>query len=1165
MGAESDLKTAVTPFGELLMRFTSEMYSQVTWSQLLKEWALIQENPNLQFAGTCREIFSALLESMQETCISDGSDEDVNVKAEEKAAQGYSSLTSARHDSVLSCESEYLEDEEGEEGASHSSSPTSPTAAARPDFSPDRVPKKSSLVKNSHTPSTLFASLSNSSSSSNPDPTLFSSQTYDETKPIEVSGATSCMSRSNSLICSGSGSSDKWDCDLTATPAELEVKPMELGEPASPTNTETLTTKGSMSGSTGSIMAAMDTPPLPSPTGVPVVKRNKIRRVSFIAAVKEDRSRKPAFPSTPLGSAPREEDTTDTAPASSPTRVNAMEGAGLSLLNQASFPTGGSSFAGGGLLDHLAMTNKADRETAADTQNDRDRDNSTPLDEATTTTTTVDHSSSPTGRPPKPAPLPISRDHNTSLYKMAGRSNSVASSAGFSDLNDDDSDEALNHTVTETKEVRKETDELGNKYINNYAVVQEIGRGSFGKVKKVQHIETGRTYAIKVLNKSLLRRKSASALLYARQEVAILKKLRHRNIVSLYEVIDDEESNKMYMVLEYAGGGVALHFDDDGLVRGEGLDMETSRKYFRDLVSALKYSHANNIIHRDIKPENLLLDDEGNLMLADFGVSAMVDEDDWTLHDLEGTPAFQPPEALDPAKAKQGVDGKKLDLWALGVTLYTFVYGRLPFFGETRLQMVQSILSDEPGFSEISSSGELVDEECVQVMQELLHKDPAERIEMVELMSNLWVSPPFDPTEVPLTPLHHSGRTTGCVTPGCSFNEFGSPSTSDSFSIGSPTIATSPNSSERRFNKNGANSDTPPTPTKGTTGRRARSKSVVQVTMEEVENSILKGRRINLLEKVAMTRRMSFKGIGIGLRNQSFTLVPEIYAKGVNIVALSASILCVTIVERIAALQSYSVETTKMLRVTIDSGVQTDPGTQGLSVSCSSLVGEDQENPFFSNTSFSKRPEEVTNSPQEDLDRSWSSPLASSVRFNSTTSGPLERAGSNPATTMGSMGSVQGTPKSPSLSKKSVKIPEMTEDNRDDFLSMSQSPSRLSGLLQMMASPKRQRTKTMIQAPASPTAKRNFMMPASPKSLLDTPGSPTAKGPTVASGAPSPPSYAEANGLSSLGAPSVPTGDATGPPKPGSPLPSDAPPIGLGHRRKRAQTMKSQTPSPFSQ
>eukprot|EP01060_Flectonema_neradi_P007181 TRINITY_DN14995_c2_g1_i1.p1 TRINITY_DN14995_c2_g1~~TRINITY_DN14995_c2_g1_i1.p1 ORF type:complete len:916 (+),score=173.29 TRINITY_DN14995_c2_g1_i1:62-2809(+) len=388
---------------------------------------------------------------------------------------------------------------------------------------------------------------------------------------------------------------------------------------------------------------------------------------------------------------------------------------------------------------------------------------------------------------------------------------------------DSDESDSPSHQVTETKVVRKETDADGGKFINQYLVVQEIGRGSFGKVKLVQHVETEKLFAVKILNKSLLkklRRQKKNPLESAQTEIAILKKLRHKNVVSLYEVIDDEESDKMYMVLEYAEGGCVMRLSDDGRVKGEPHAVEKAKKLFRDLLSALKYSHRNGVFHRDIKPENLLLDGEGNLKLCDFGVSTIChDADDDDVHDMEGTPAFLAPEALDSQRSKDGISARAADVWALGITLYLFVFGKLPFNGATRREMAQAIRNDEPVFPEVTPhDGQPTDVMLVDLLTRLLDKEPLSRADIESVQHHPWVTGSCGD----LTPLSGCARE-GRKTPP------------DSFSLGSPTLSM---------------------------GGRPRSDSRIHVSNDDITNAITKGRntlreKIKIITKIK--RRMSFK------------------------------------------------------------------------------------------------------------------------------------------------------------------------------------------------------------------------------------------------------------------------------------------------------------------
>ena len=209
-----------------------------------------------------------------------------------------------------------------------------------------------------------------------------------------------------------------------------------------------------------------------------------------------------------------------------------------------------------------------------------------------------------------------------------------------------------------------------------------------------------------------------------REEIAIMKKLNHLNLVSLYEVLDDPSEDSLYMVLEMCKKGVIMKVGINE--PAEPYESEQCRCWFRDLILGIEYLHAQGVVHRDIIPDNLLLTDDDVLKIVDFGVSEMFAKDsDLMTAKSAGSPAFLPPELC---VSKHGsVSGKAADLWSMGVTLYCLYYGRVPFEEAGVLQLYESIKNDPIDLCECE------EEDFQDLMTRILEKDPANRIKMVEL------------------------------------------------------------------------------------------------------------------------------------------------------------------------------------------------------------------------------------------------------------------------------------------------------------------------------------------------------------------------------------------------------------------------------------------------
>ncbi|KAK3838258.1 MAG: kinase-like domain-containing protein [Linnemannia gamsii] len=201
--------------------------------------------------------------------------------------------------------------------------------------------------------------------------------------------------------------------------------------------------------------------------------------------------------------------------------------------------------------------------------------------------------------------------------------------------------------------------------IGPYMLLETLGVGSFGKVKRAVHSLTGHTVAIKIINKN----KVVNQDMFARvkREIQYLKLLRHPHIIKLYEVISTPTS--IYMVIEYAGGELFNYIVDN-----TRLPEEEARRFFQQIVCAIEYCHRHKIVHRDLKPENLLLDPSMNVKIADFGLSNIMTDGDF-LKTSCGSPNYAAPEVI----SGKLYAGPEVDVWSCGVILYVMLCGRLPF------------------------------------------------------------------------------------------------------------------------------------------------------------------------------------------------------------------------------------------------------------------------------------------------------------------------------------------------------------------------------------------------------------------------------------------------------------------------------------------------------
>lgn len=214
-----------------------------------------------------------------------------------------------------------------------------------------------------------------------------------------------------------------------------------------------------------------------------------------------------------------------------------------------------------------------------------------------------------------------------------------------------------------------------------------------------------------------------------KEEIAIMKKLSHNNLVSLYEVLDDPDEDSLYMVLEMCKKGVVMKVGLDE--RAEPYKEEACRCWFRDMILGIEYLHAQGVVHRDIKPDNCLITKDDVLKIVDFGVSEMFEKaSDMATAKSAGSPAFMPPELC---VAKHGqVSGRAADIWSMGITLFCLRYGHIPFEQHGVLELYESIRNDDLRLENEQ------DANFTDLIHRLLEKDPEKRITMEEIRVSEW-------------------------------------------------------------------------------------------------------------------------------------------------------------------------------------------------------------------------------------------------------------------------------------------------------------------------------------------------------------------------------------------------------------------------------------------
>ena len=269
------------------------------------------------------------------------------------------------------------------------------------------------------------------------------------------------------------------------------------------------------------------------------------------------------------------------------------------------------------------------------------------------------------------------------------------------------------------KESNRSASRILQQTVDSYQMGRQIGHGAYAVVREAVHKTRGEKYAVKVYEKHQLwdpqKKRNVT------REIDILKKLNHQNIVKLYETLDGPKN--LCLVFELIRGG-SLHSYIKAK-EGRKLDEHEARRLFGQIVDALRYCHHKGVIHRDLKLENLLLDDNRNVKIIDFGFSTAT-QPDAKLHMFCGTPSYMAPEIVN----KKDYYGPPADIWSLGVLLYAMLMGKFPFKGSTERELFKCIAKG------VYATPVNVSVPAKMLLNKLMQVDPLKRPTCDEIMKD---------------------------------------------------------------------------------------------------------------------------------------------------------------------------------------------------------------------------------------------------------------------------------------------------------------------------------------------------------------------------------------------------------------------------------------------
>ncbi|XP_064642595.1 testis-specific serine/threonine-protein kinase 3-like [Lineus longissimus] len=256
-----------------------------------------------------------------------------------------------------------------------------------------------------------------------------------------------------------------------------------------------------------------------------------------------------------------------------------------------------------------------------------------------------------------------------------------------------------------------------------YILGERIGEGPYSKIQLAYNPKEEEHAAVKVITKDKIPRKIFEK--FIKREIYIMQQFQHPHIIGVNEVV--ESKNHIYIVMEYAQNGDLLQYVNQAGVLPEA----EARRLFRQIIAAVKVLHEAKVVHRDIKLDNILLDEDNNVKLADFGFARLQYSYELS-KTFCGSYAYAAPEILD----GEDYDGKLADVWSLGVCLYGMLHGRVPFHEED-VDILRQSMDGEIHFN----AG--VTKECSDLIRSMLRVDRSQRVSLADIVASPWMTMPL--------------------------------------------------------------------------------------------------------------------------------------------------------------------------------------------------------------------------------------------------------------------------------------------------------------------------------------------------------------------------------------------------------------------------------------